>query len=265
MGTPFNGVYIVTVGENIFAVGIVVLKGNFHLYIVFFVLNVNGFVQRGPVLVQILHKFYQSAFVEEHLLGVVPFIPKHNFQAPVQKGQFPQPRRQGFLVKFNLFENFRIGPKGGFGAGFAGFAHFFHLGYRNAALVLLAPHRAIPVHFHFAPFRKGVHHGSTHPVQPAGYFVGIFVEFTTGVQHGHNNFQCGFIHFPMLIHRDTAAIVFYSNAFIGMNGDDHLGTEASHGFINAVVHNFVHQMVQSPTGNIPDVHGGPFAHRLQPF
>ena len=57
---------------------------------------------------------------------------------------------------------------------------------------------SIPADFDFTPLGKKIHRLDPNAVQSAGRFVGLFVELTADVQHGHHSFQRG----------DVAAFLF---------------------------------------------------------
>ena len=265
MGTTFNGVYVVAIAENIVRVGIVVFESHFHFHSLLFPTDVNGFVEGNAVLIQIANEFRQSAFVVVLFLTTIPLVFQNNTQSFVQESQLPQPIGKRVEVVLHPLENFFIGQKGGFRSRFIYLAHFLHGSHRDSPLVALGVSESIPIHFHLAPFRKGIHHGSTHTVQPARNFVGGFVKLSTGVEYGHNDFQSRFFQLLVLIYRNTATVVLHGNTLVLMNGDLDAGAIPRHGFVDAVIHNFVHQMVQAMAGGIANVHGRPTPYCFQPF
>ena len=52
---------------------------------------------------------------------------------------------------------------------------------------------------------------------------------------------------------------------VDVDGDIDFGAVAGQSFIDGIIHDFVDQMVQTRFARRPDIHGGPFAHRLQTF
>jgi hypothetical protein len=62
--------------------------------------------------------------------------------------------------------------------------------------------------------------------------------------------------------RDAAAIVFHSNGIIFFDGDFDMRAVAGHGFVDAVVNNFIDQMVQAALVGAANVHTGTAAHRF---
>src|SRR5690606_29484039 len=55
-------------------------------------------------------------------------------------------------------------------------------------------------------------------------------------------------------HGDAAAVVDDRDRAVAMNDDVHPVGEARHGFVDAVVHHFGHQVVQAPLIGAADVH-----------
>ncbi len=63
MGTPFMGVDIVGIGEDILRIAVIVEDGNFNLAVLLFRLKINGLCKEGIlVFVQILDKFLYAPF-----------------------------------------------------------------------------------------------------------------------------------------------------------------------------------------------------------
>jgi hypothetical protein len=69
----------------------------------------------------------------------------------------------------------------------------------------------------------------------------------------------------MDIHRDTAAIVFYSYTGILVDGHIDLAAGASQGFINGIVYDFINKMVQGFLVRSADIHTGAPAYGLKAF
>ena len=85
------------------------------------------------------------------------------------------------------------------------------------------------------------------------------------MEHGKGHRQGADPHLGVNIDGDAPAVI--GNGYGTVGGDGHLdmGTEARHGFVNAVVHHFLHQMMQAPGIGGADVQSRPDAHGFQPF
>ena len=64
---------------------------------------------------------------------------------------------------------------------------------------------------------------------------------------------------------NASAIVFHTDGvileYLHVDGV----AESGHGLVDTVVHHLVDEMVQSPLGNVTDVHGRALAYCLKPF
>ncbi len=102
-------------------------------------------------------------------------------------------------------------------------------------------------------------------MQTTRYFVRAFIEFTAGMQYGHNHFECRAVLFGVHIHGDTTTIVLYDDRVVFADSNFDVGTIASQGFVDRVVYCFVNQMVQTLFADIANVHGGALAHSFKSF
>ena len=66
----------------------------------------------------------------------------------------------------------------------------------------------------------------------------------------------------MDFYRDASPIIFDHDCTIIMNAHRYLGAAASHGFINAIVDDFIHQMVQSMLVGAANIHAWSSAYCL---
>src|SRR5205823_7126102 len=108
------------------------------------------------------------------------------------------------------------------------------------------------------------HHAHAHAVQSAGNFVSGSIEFSAGVQLGHDYLGGGNFFFVNhhVVHGDAAAVIDHGDGVINVDGDFDLVGEASQGFIYGVVHDFVDQVMQAQLAGGTDVHGRALAHRF---
>ena len=68
--------------------------------------------------------------------------------------------------------------------------------------------RGIPVDYHEKEKKSALEVAMT-VLQTSGYLVRTLVEFTSGMQYGHGNFQCRLLFFLVIVHRNTASVVLY--------------------------------------------------------
>ena len=118
------------------------------------------------------------------------------------------------------------------------------------------------------PFRQRIDAGHADAVQTAGNLVGVLVELAAGMQHAHDDFGRGALGFVLVVEfdagGDAAAVVGDGNRVVGMDGDYDIVAMSGQCFVNGVVHDFEHHVMQAgAVGGIADVHARAFAHGLQ--
>ena len=141
----------------------------------------------------------------------------------------------------------------------------------HSAIAILKPRTVFGIiapNAQFQPFGQRVHHRHTHAVQTARHFVSIaaligIVEFSARMQLRHDHFGGGYAFFSVNIHRDATAIVAHGNRVISVDFHRYRRGMASQRFVNAVIDNLIHHVVQTrPIIGIADIHAGAFANRL---
>ncbi len=222
-------------------------------------------MEHFPVAVDIFHKGNNAAFINKLCLLVGPFIDQCDFDAGVEKSQFPKAVGNYIKAEFRLFKNFIVRQKGDGGAASPAFADRMQRAVRNTPLIGLAIHNAFAPHFQFAGAGKRVDHRHADAVQTAGDFISFVVEFTSGVQFGHCDFRrrnsLGFVN----IHRDAPAVVFHDDAVVHPDFNGNGITEPRRRLVNAVVDDFIHQVMKAFFAGGTDIHGRTLANRFQTF
>lgn len=113
---------------------------------------------------------------------------------------------------------------------------------------------------------QGVNHGNTHAVQTAGHFIGVIVEFTARVQHGHDHFRSRNALFRVNTGRDATPVILHGYGVIGMNGDDNVFTVTRERFVDSVIYHLEYHVVQTGAViRVADIHTRALTHRIQPF
>ena len=133
---------------------------------------------------------------------------------------------------------------------------------RFTLLVILTVYSTLAIYLHMHFLRERIHAAHTHAVQTTGNFIGILVELTTGVKHGHYDLQRRLMLFRVHVHRNTTTVILHGNGviLIDMHGD--LVAETGECLINRVVHYLVNKVMQTLQRDITDIHRRAFAHRL---
>ena len=120
--------------------------------------------------------------------------------------------------------------------------------------------------------RQRVDHADAHAVQATGHLVAVVVELATGVQDRHHHLGGGYLaaelgaHLLVLAHRDAAAVIRHRHRAIGMDRHQHVVGVSGQRFVDGVVDDFEHHVVQAGAiVDIADVHAGTLADSLQAF
>ena len=122
---------------------------------------------------------------------------------------------------------------------------------------------AIARHFDFEPFGNGVHALRADAVGSARVFVVALTVFSAGVQAGEDEFHAGDAFFFVDIDGNAASVVANGNGTICMNGHIDMSAMARQKFIDRVIKNLAHAMVESSLVGSADIHTGLFAHGLE--
>ena len=120
-----------------------------------------------------------------------------------------------------------------------------------AAFVFLVIDLAIAADFDLAPFGEEVDDRDADAVQTAGSLVGAFFELAAEFEDGHHAFERGHIaagffgKLGMPLDGDAAAIVFDRDAAIDVDRNADRGGVAGHRFVDRIVDDFVHEVMQT--------------------
>ena len=80
-------------------------------------------------------------------------------------------------------------------------------------------------------------------MQTTRHLIGIFVEFSTGMQDGHDDLKSRLLFFGVHSGWNTAAVVRNGDGIIFVDEDVDVITIASQRFVDGVVYNFVYEVV----------------------
>ncbi len=100
-------------------------------------------------------------------------------------------------------------------------------------------------------------------MEAAGDLIAPAAELAAGVQNGENHLQGALAGLLLGVHGDAAAVVGDADHVALFNGHLDMGAEARQGFVDGVVHDLIHQVVQARGGGGADVHARPLPHCLQ--
>ncbi len=274
MRTTINGVDVVGEAEDGFRISVVILQPNLHGDATALGFHVDRFfVQHLLTAVEMLDELGDAAVVFElRMLGLTglrigsPLIGQRDRQSFIQKSELAQTLRQRVVVVFSRGEDTAVRQKVNFRPAPLGRARLFHFAGGLALGIGLLPGRAIAPDFQIKFFAQRVHAGDANTVQSTGNLVRRRIEFSASVQRGHHDLRGGNL-FAVDVHivdRNSAAIVDDGDAVVDVDGDFNFCGKTGQGFVDGVVDNFIHQMVQSQVARRSDVHRGTFAHGLHP-
>ncbi len=249
---------IVGVTTDVFVVPIVVLKRQVDMRDVDLPIDHDDFRDQrvfGPI--QPGDKFTQPTFVTEVFGLRGPFVCQPQPNTWIQEGQFLQSLLQSVKDKLRIREDFSIGLEGHPGAGFGRGSKPPQLTGDQPARELHLPHVAFATDFDFQPLAECVHSLDTDPVQPPGSLgiAPLSVELSTGVSTGEHDFQSGLI--SLVRHRtnrNPATFVEARHAAVQIDLDGNQFAIATECFVDAVVDNFIDQVVQTAWPGVTDVH-----------
>ena len=108
--------------------------------------------------------------------------------------------------------------------------------------------------------------GDADAVQAAGNLVGVLVEFSAGVELGHDDLGRGNAFALVNVDRNAAAVVAHRHRAVGVEDDFHGGGVARERFVDGVVDDLVDHVVQAGTViGVADIHARPLAHGIEPL
>ena len=130
----------------------------------------------------------------------------------------------------------------------------------------LAIHReAVGMGRNFEILRQRVDDRHADAMQSAGNLVRVIIEFSAGMQFRHNHFDRRYIFFFMNTDRNSTAIIQHTDAVVRVNGHFNLIAKTGHGFIDAVIDDFIYQMMQGFHIGAADIHPRSATYSFQPF
>ena len=229
MSTAFFSVNVVYIGKDIFTVGIAILHGNFYDDTVLFTFKVNRFsINFIFVVINVIYKFNDTATkVEGFSFTIFTFITQSNGNAFIKERQLTDTHAQGFVTINKLGENGSVRFEVNGSTGFSSFAFNVKFGSSFTLLEGNAITLAVTTHFNFHAFTQCVNAGYTYAVQTTGNLITAIAKFTTGVKHGHNNFNSRLAFFFHHINRNTTTVITNGNAIICVNGYLNIITKTS--------------------------------------
>ncbi len=114
--------------------------------------------------------------------------------------------------------------------------------------------------------RQRVHDRDADAVQAAGDLVGILVEFSAGMQLGHDHLGGRHAFALVDVDRNAAAVVAHGAGAVRIERDGHVVGVAGERFVDRVVDDFVdHVMQAGAVIGVADIHARPLANGVEAF
>ncbi len=269
MRATFEIADVVGKGANVFRVAIVVLQGDTDLGLLDAAFDTDHVGREGRFgAVEMLDELDDAVGVLEVVRLAGALVRDENPRPRCEEGQLLQPLVEHVVAEARVGENLRVGLEGDLGSRAFALAELLETAHHRAAGKVHRPDVAFAADFGLEPFGKRVDGRDADAVQTAGarLVAAAAVELAAGVNLGEHDLEGrAIVHVGHGADGDAAAIVGGGDAAVGIDLDhDHRG-EAVDRFIDAVVNDFVDEVMQTAGRGIPDVHGGPLADPFDPL
>src|SRR5206468_3954915 len=185
-----------------------------------------------------------------------PLIDELDGQPFVEERQLTQAGLERVVIESDVMKNLPVRLERDARAGAFRQAHFLDFSNWLAALVLLGIRPAASPYLGLDPLTQGSNGFGADAVQARGNLISILVELGAGADGRHDDFQRRPLGFGMLVHGDSAAVVVHAQAAIDVDLHEDVPAVAGQRFIDAVIHQFVNEVVQAAGRNISDIHAG---------
>ena len=184
-------------------------------------------------------------------------------QARVQKRLLAHPRMERLIVVLQRVKHLAIGLEGDLRAVLIGRADDAHFLGNMAARELHLINLAVAADLDLEPFGQRVDDRRADAVQAAGDLVASAAELAARVQDGIDDLERGLAGLLLDIDRNTAAVVRDGDGVAGVDGHADVLAVAGQRLVHGIVHDLIHQMVQTGNAGRADVHARSLADGLK--
>ena len=267
MHASLGGVHIIGKGEYNLVVAVVILEGHLRDGVPLLAGHIDDILVEGRLIaVDVGDKLPDTALIAHIVVLLLSraLVNGVDAQAGVQKGLLPHTGVEDIIVVHRgVGEHLWVGLKGDGGAVLVGISH------HGDGLGHLAPGKLHLINFSvlmdldLQPLAEGVDHAGAHAVETAGDLIAPAAEFAAGMQDGEDHLQGGKAGLRLYVHGYAAPVVRYGDDVALSDDDVNLVAVPGQRLVDGVVHDLVHQVVETGGGGGADVHTGALAHRLQ--
>ncbi len=168
-------------------------------------------------------------------------------------------------VELDHREGLRRGEERHFRSPFAAaFAANFQRRDRDAVGELHEMFFAVAPDGELEPARQRVDHRDADAVQAAGHLVGILIEFSAGVQLGHDDLGRRDAFAFVDVGRDAAAVVAHRHRAVRIERGHDFSGKAGKRLVDGVVDHLVDHVVEAgAVVGVADIHARPLAHGVE--
>ena len=113
--------------------------------------------------------------------------------------------------------------------------------------------------------REGVDTGNTDTMKTTRNLIGILVELTARMQHGHYNLKSRTMLFRVHIDRDTTSVIYNLYGIVLKNEDLDIICITCKCLVDTVINDLTYKVVKTLNTCVSNIHGWTLAYSLQSF
>ncbi len=276
MRSAARGVNGVGETKKILVIPFVVLEGNLHQIVLFsfvggleLLLDINrlsGKTSLATVLVKVLNKFRHPTLIMEGLIPARTLIGQADPHPTVQKGHFTETCGQEIEGKLIGLEEGEIGTESLLSATQMSWADHLHIPYGDTRLKPLMIMGAIPEDIDIKKLGEGIDHRDPYAMQATRSLIGLPIKLSASMKNRKHYLKGGFFRIGgVTINRNSTPVVRYGNAVVKVDGHIDLITVARDGLIHTVVDHFEHQVVQTLSPGLANIHTRSHSDCIEPL
>ena len=189
-----------------------------------------------------------------------------DLEAFIQKRHLAEACRERVVIVHRGFrEDFRVRPERDLRSRVVRCSNLMELRLRVTVVKIDLVFFAVAPHIDLNARGERINDGHADAVQTTRDLIPLAAELAASMENRQNDLNRRNLLLRMHVYRDTAAVVGYRDRVIGMNPYLDRVAIAGKRFVDGVVDNLVHQMMQAARARRADIHTRPLAHRFETF